>query len=278
MTGKRREATGGMDFTEQQIERYSRHIILPDVGGKGQMKLAGARVLIIGAGGLGSPAAFYLAAAGVGTIGLVDGDVVDLSNLQRQILHATADIGKPKVDSGRETLAALNPDVAIKTYQTTINAENILGIIGEYDLVLDGSDNFSTRYLVNDACFFAGKTLISGSIFRFEGQLTVLKPNDGFPCYRCLYAEPPPAGLVPNCQEAGVLGVLAGTIGVLQAAEAIKEIVGFGTSLAGSMLIYDALEMTFRKTRIPKDPTCPLCGPKPRIKDLSGDYAVSCSI
>lgn len=278
MRGKRREAIGGMDFTEQQIERYSRHIILPDVGGKGQMRLANARVLIIGAGGLGSPAAFYLAAAGVGTIGLVDGDVVDLSNLQRQILHTTAGIGRPKVESGQKTLAALNPDVTIKTYQTNINAENILGIIADYNLVLDGSDNFTTRYLVNDACFFAKKTLISGSIFRFEGQLTVLKPNDGFPCYRCLYAEPPPAGLVPNCQEAGVLGVLAGTIGVLQAAEAIKEIVGFGTSLAGSMLIYDALEMTFRKTRIPKDPACPLCCANPRIKDLSGDYTVSCSI
>ncbi len=266
------------EFTETQIERYSRHIILPDVGGKGQMKLANARVLIIGAGGLGSPAAFYLAAAGIGTVGLVDGDVVDLSNLQRQILHTTASIGKPKVESGRETLAALNPDVTIKTYQTNIDAGNILSIISDYDFVLDGSDNFTTRYLVNDACYFAKKTLISGSIFRFEGQLTVLKPNEGFPCYRCLYAEPPPAGLVPNCQEAGVLGVLAGTIGVLQAAEAIKEIVGFGTSLAGFMLIYDALEMTFRKTRIPKDPACPLCGAKPRIKDLSGDYTVSCSI
>lgn len=267
-----------MDFTEQQIERYSRHIILPDVGGKGQKKLAAARVLVIGAGGLGSPAALYLAAAGIGTIGLVDGDVVDLSNLQRQILHTTANVGKPKVESGREMLAAINPDVAIKTYQTNINAENILGILTEYDLVLDGSDTFTTRYLVNDACFFAKKSLLSGSIFRFEGQLTTLKPHDGFPCYRCLYAEPPPAGLVPNCQEAGVLGVLAGTIGVLQAAEAIKEIVGFGTSLAGSMLIYDALEMSFRKTRIPKDPKCLLCGTRPRIADLSGDYTVSCAI
>src|SRR5438132_1224241 len=252
--------------------------ILPDVGGKGQKKLAAGRVLVIGAGGLGSPAALYLAAAGVGTIGLVDGDVVDLSNLQRQILHTTATVGKPKVDSGRKMLAAINPDIAIKTYQINITAENALSILSDYDLVLDGSDTFTTRYLVNDACFFAKKPLISGSIFRFEGQLTTLKPHEGFPCYRCLYAEPPPAGLVPNCQEAGVLGVLAGTIGVLQAAEAIKEIVGFGTSLAGSMLIYDALEMSFRRTRIPKDPTCPLCGPNPRIKDLSGDYTVSCTI
>ncbi|TLY23135.1 MAG: molybdopterin-synthase adenylyltransferase MoeB [Nitrospirae bacterium] len=267
-----------MEFTEQQIERYSRHIILPDVGGRGQKKLVAARVLVIGAGGLGSPAALYLAAAGVGTIGLADGDVVDLSNLQRQILHTTAHVGKPKVESGREMLVAINPDVAIKTYQTTINAENILGILTDYDLILDGSDTFSTRYLVNDACFFAKKPLISGSIFRFEGQLTTLKPHDGFPCYRCLYAEPPPPGLVPNCQEAGVLGVLAGTIGVLQVAEAIKEIVGFGTSLAGSMLVYDALEMNFRKTRVPKDPECLLCGERPRITDLSGDYAVSCGL
>ena len=267
-----------MDFTDSQIERYSRHIILPEVGGKGQKKLARAKVLIIGAGGLGSPAALYLAAAGVGTIGLVDGDVVDLSNLQRQILHTTDTIGKPKVESGRAMLNALNPDVTVVTYPTNITADNIMDILTGYDLVLDGSDNFTTRYLVNDACFLAGKPLISGSIFRFEGQLTTLRPKDGFPCYRCLYAEPPPAGLVPNCQEAGVLGVLAGTIGVLQAAEAIKEIVGVGTSLAGSILMYDALDMTFRKTRVPKDPGCPLCGPNPRITDLSSDYTVSCSL
>jgi molybdopterin-synthase adenylyltransferase len=266
------------DFTDSQIERYSRHIILPEVGGKGQKKLATSKVLIIGAGGLGSPAALYLAAAGVGTLGLVDGDVVDLSNLQRQILHTTPNIGKPKVESGQAMLSALNPEVTVKTYPFNITTENIQGVVADYDLVLDGSDNFTTRYLVNDACFFAGKPLISGSIFRFEGQLTTLRPRDGFPCYRCLYAEPPPAGLVPNCQEAGVLGVLAGTIGTLQAAESIKEIIGIGQSLAGSMLIYDALEMSFRKTRIPKDPACPLCGPEPRITDLSGDYNVSCSI
>jgi adenylyltransferase/sulfurtransferase len=267
-----------MEFTETQIERYSRHIILQEVGGTGQKKLARAKVLIIGAGGLGSPAALYLAAAGIGTLGLVDGDVVDLSNLQRQILHSTQTVGKPKVESGRAILTALNPDVTVKSHAVNIDAGNIMEIITEYDLVLDGSDNFTTRYLVNDACFFADKPLISGSIFRFEGQLTTLRPKDGFPCYRCLYAEPPPAGLVPNCQEAGVLGVLAGTIGVLQAAEAIKEIVGIGESLAGAILMYDALEMTFRKTRVPKDPTCPLCGPNPRIKDLSGNYAVSCAL
>ena len=267
-----------MEFTEAQLERYSRHIILSDVGGKGQKKLSKAKVLVIGAGGLGSPAAFYLAAAGVGTVGLVDGDVVDLSNLQRQILHTTDRIGVPKVESGRQTLAALNPDITIKTYQYHVSADNIMGLIADYDMVLDGSDNFSTRFMINDACFFARKTLISGSIFRFEGQLTTIKPHEGFPCYRCLYPEPPPAGLVPNCQEAGVLGVLAGTIGVLQAAEAIKEILKIGDTVADKLLIYDALEMKFRKVSRPKDPNCRLCGPHPTIKNLSGDYAVSCAI
>lgn len=267
-----------MDFTDAQLERYSRHIILKEVGGAGQKKLARAKVLVIGAGGLGSPAAFYLAAAGVGTLGLVDGDVVDLSNLQRQILHTTARIGVPKVESGRQTLAALNPDVTIKTYPFHVSADNIMGLIADYDLVLDGSDNFSTRFLINDACFFARKTLISGSIFRFEGQLTTIKPHEGYPCYRCLYPEPPPAGLVPNCQEAGVLGVLAGTIGVLQAAEAIKELLAIGETLADKLLIYDALEMKFRKVSRPKDPHCRLCGPHPTITDLKGDYAVSCAL
>ncbi len=267
-----------MDFTDEQIQRYSRHIILPEVGGKGQTKLARAKVLIIGAGGLGSPAALYLAAAGVGTIGLVDGDVVDLSNLQRQILHTTATVGVPKVESGRRTLAALNPDVTVKTYQENVSADNILRLLADYDLILDGSDNFTTRFLVNDACFFAKKTLISGSIFRFEGQLTTIKPHAGYPCYRCLYPEPPPAGLVPNCQEAGVLGVLAGTIGVLQAAEAIKEILGIGETLADRLLLYDALEMKFRKLARPKDPACRLCGSHPTITDLTGDYTVSCAL
>lgn len=267
-----------MDFTDSQIERYSRHIILSEVGGKGQKKLAQAKVLVIGAGGLGSPAALYLAAAGVGTIGLVDGDVVDLSNLQRQILHTTARVGVPKVESGRQMLAALNPDVTIKTYQENVSVDNIMRLLPDYDIILDGSDNFSTRFLVNDACFFAKKTLISGSIFRFEGQLTTIKPHQGYPCYRCLYPEPPPAGLVPNCQEAGVLGVLAGTIGVLQASEAVKEILGLGDTLADRLLIYDALEMKFRKLSRPKDPDCRLCGPRPTITDLLGDYTVSCTL
>ncbi len=267
-----------MDFTEQQIQRYSRHIILQDVGGKGQQKLANAKVLLIGAGGLGSPAALYLAAAGIGTIGLVDGDVVDLSNLQRQILHSTATLGQPKVDSGKKTLAAINPEITIKAHHMNVGADNILGLISDYEMVLDGSDNFTTRFLVNDACFFAKKTLISASMFRFEGQLTTIKPHAGYPCYRCLYPEPPPAGLVPNCQEAGVLGVLAGTMGILQASEAIKEILGIGETLADRLLIYDALEMKFRKVGRPKDPACRLCGPKPTITDLRSDYTVTCTL
>ena len=267
-----------MDFTDEQIQRYSRHIILSEVGGKGQKLLAQAKVLIIGAGGLGSPAAMYLAAAGVGTLGLVDGDVVDLSNLQRQILHNTAAVGVPKVESGRNTLIALNPDLTIKTYQEHVTSDNIMRFLPDYDIILDGSDNFSTRFMVNDACYFARKTLVSGSIFRFEGQLTTIKPHEGHPCYRCLYPEPPPAGLVPNCQEAGVLGVLAGTVGVLQAAEAIKEILGLGETLADKLLIYDALEMKFRKVSRPKDPACPLCGLNPTIRDLNRDYNVSCSL
>jgi adenylyltransferase/sulfurtransferase len=266
-----------MEFTDEQVHRYSRQIILPDVGGKGQKKLQQASVLVIGAGGLGSPAALYLTAAGIGTLGLVDGDVVDLSNLQRQVLHTTDRLGKPKVESGGTLLKALNPDVKLNLYPEHVHASNILSLISDYDMVLDGSDNFPTRYLVNDACFFAKKTLISGSIFRFEGQLTTMKPHDGFPCYRCLYPEPPPAELVPNCQEAGVLGVLAGTIGVLQANEAIKEILGLGESLANRLLLYDALDMSFRKVARPKSPDCPLCGPNPSITTLE-EYQVSCSI
>lgn len=267
-----------MELTEEQIQRYSRHIILQDVGGKGQLKMVNAKVLLIGAGGLGSPAAMYLAAAGIGTIGLIDGDVVDLSNLQRQILHSTATVGRPKVESGKNTLSAINPGITIKTHHVNVDADNILGLVSGYDIVLDGSDNFATRFLVNDACFFAKKTLISASMFRFEGQLTTIKPHAGYPCYRCLYPEPPPAGLVPNCQEAGVLGVLAGTMGILQASEAIKEILGIGETIADRLLIYDALEMKFRKVGRPKDPACRLCGPNPTITDLTSDYSVTCTI
>jgi adenylyltransferase/sulfurtransferase len=267
-----------MQLSESEIQRYSRHIILQDVGGKGQLKLKRAKVLLIGAGGLGSPAGLYLAAAGIGTIGLVDGDVVDLSNLQRQIMHSTATLGKPKVESGKQTLSTINPEITVNAYHQLVDADNIIPLISQYDIVLDGSDNFTTRFLVNDACFFAKKTLISASMFRFEGQLTAIKPHQGYPCYRCLYPEPPPAGLVPNCQEAGVLGVLAGTMGILQASEAIKEILGIGETIADKLVIYDALDMKFRKVSRPKDPACPLCGPNPKIKDLSLDYTVSCTI
>ncbi|GJL61228.1 MAG: thiazole biosynthesis adenylyltransferase ThiF [Nitrospirales bacterium] len=266
-----------MEFTDEQVQRYSRQIILNDVGGKGQQKIRNAKVLVIGAGGLGSPAALYLVAAGIGTLGLADGDVVDLSNLQRQILHTTDRVGTLKVESGKAMLSALNPDVQLSLYTEHVNAATISKLVQDYDIVLDGSDNFSTRFLVNDACYFEKKTLISGSIFRFEGQLATIKPHEGHPCYRCLYPEPPPAGLVPNCQEAGVLGVLAGTIGVLQANEAIKEILGLGESLATRLLLYDALDMTFRNVKRPKAPDCPLCGPNPSITTLQ-EYDVSCSI
>lgn len=264
-----------MEFTDEQVKRYSRHIILGEVGGKGQKKICQAKIFITGAGGLGSPAALYLAAAGVGTIGIIDHDVVDLSNLQRQILHSTKTLDRPKVDSARETLEALNPDVKVVPYREKLTSANIMEIIKDYDIVLDGSDNFPTRFLVNDACFFLGKTLISGSIFRFEGQITTLKPHSGHPCYRCLYPEPPPPGLVPSCQEAGVLGVLAGTVGVIQAAEALKEVIGMESSLASHLLIYNALEMRFLKVKTQKDPNCPLCGKERKITQLL-DYEQSC--
>lgn len=258
-----------MSFTEEQIERYSRHIILPEVGGKGQLKLLDAKVFCLGAGGLGSPAMIYLAAAGVGTLGVADGDVVDLSNLQRQILHNTDTVGMAKVDSARQTINKMNPDVNLITYNERLTVDNIGVVLSEYDIILDGSDNFPTRFLMNDACFFEKKTLISGSMFRFDGQISTFKPHEGSPCYRCLYPEPPPAGMVPSCQEAGVLGALAGTIGVLQATEAIKEILQLGDSLAGSLVIYDALGMNFKKVKVRKDPECPLCSENPSVKELS---------
>lgn len=263
-----------MQFTEEQIRRYSRHIILPEVGGVGQGKLLNAKVLIIGAGGLGSPAAFYLAAAGVGTLGIVDFDQVELSNLQRQILHRTSDVGRPKVESSKETMKALNPDVKIKTYKTKINTENIMSIIEDYPIIIDGCDNFVTRYLVNDACVLTKKINVYGSVFRFEGQTTVFDSQTG-PCYRCLYPEPPPAGFVPSCQEAGVLGVLPGIIGMIQAIEALKLILGIGDSLKGRLLIHDALSMEFREVSIKKDPHCPVCGKNPIITELI-DYEESC--
>lgn len=264
------------EFTEEQIKRYARHIILPEVGGKGQKKLLDASVLLIGAGGLGCPAGYYLAAAGVGKLGFVDFDVVDTSNLQRQILHNTSRIGQPKVESAKETIRALNPDVHVTTYQEKLSSANVMEIIQGYDLVLDGCDNFPTRYLVNDACVMAGKTNVSAAVFRFEGQITVFDCKAGA-CYRCLYPEPPPPGLVPSCQEAGVLGVLPGILGILQALEAIKLILGIGKPLIGRLLIVDALGTNFREVKLRKDPRCPLCGENPTITKLI-DYEEFCQV
>ncbi len=262
------------DFTDEQIERYSRHIILPEVGGVGQRKMLDARVLMIGAGGLGSPAAYYLAAAGIGHLGIVDFDTVDLSNLQRQIIHSTERIGMLKTESAKKTIAALNPDVNVTTYNERISSQNIKELFEGYDYIVDGSDNFATRFLINDACVMMNKVNIHGSIFRFEGQATVFDPKNG-PCDRCLYPEPPPPGLVPNCQEGGVLGVLAGIIGNIQAVETLKLVLGIGDSLAGKLLIYDALNTEFRKLRLKRDVNCPVCGDNPTIKELI-DYEEFC--
>jgi len=268
-----------IDFTEEQIERYSRHIILPEVGAEGQSKLLESKVFMIGAGGLGSPVAYYLAAAGVGTIGIADADVVDMSNLQRQIIHNEQRVGMPKVESARETIRALNPDVTVKTYNYRVDADNIRDIIREYDLVIDGCDNFPTRFLVNDACFFEKKTLVSGAMFRFDGQVATFKPTvhkEG-PCYRCLYPEPPPAGLVPSCSEAGILGALAGAVGTIQAVEAVKELLGIGNSLSGSLMTFDAMRMEWKKLKLRKDPKCPLCSEHGTIKELV-TYEQACEL
>jgi len=260
-------------LTEEQVKRYSRHIILSQVGGKGQKKLLNARVLLVGAGGLGAPTAMYLAAAGVGTLGMVDFDVVDLSNLQRQVIHHTHDIGRPKVTSAAETIADMNPDVRVIQHQVALNSSNALDIISGYDIVVDGCDNFPTRYLVNDACVLARKPNVYGSIYRFDGMATVFLPGKG--CYRCVYPTPPPPGSVPSCQEAGVLGVLPGIIGVIQATETIKLILGIGDVLAGSLLVYDALDMEFRKMKLTRSPACPVCGPMPTITSMV-DYEQFC--
>jgi adenylyltransferase/sulfurtransferase len=264
------------EFTDEQINRYSRHIILPEVGGKGQKKLLESKVFLVGAGGLGSPAAFYLAAAGIGKIGISDNDDVDFSNLQRQILHSTKDVGRPKVQSAKETIEDLNPDVEVVPYIERLNSENIIDIIKDYDVILDGSDNFPTRYLVNDACVMLGKPLSHGSIFRFDGQATTILPGQG-PCYRCLYETPPPPDLVPSCQEAGVLGVIAGIIGVIQATEVIKLQLGKGNLLNGKLLLYDSLNMDFKKLNIQRNPACPMCGDNPTIKELI-DYEEFCQV
>ena len=265
-----------IEFTDEQIERYSRHIILPEVGGSGQQKMLEARVLLLGAGGLGSPAAYYLAAAGIGNLGIVDFDRVDLSNLQRQIIHSTERIGMLKTESAKKTIKALNPDVNVTLYNERLDSSNIMNLIEGYDYIVDGSDNFPTRYLVNDACIMRNKTLIHGSIYRFEGQVTVFKPGDG-PCYRCLYPEPPPPGMVPNCQEGGVLGVLAGVIGNLQVVEVLKLVLGIGKTLVGKLIIYDALNTEFRNLRLRKDENCPICSEKPTIKELV-DYEEFCGL
>jgi adenylyltransferase/sulfurtransferase len=263
-------------LTNEEILRYSRHLIMPEVGMEGQLKMKRARVLLIGAGGLGSPLGLYLAAAGVGKLGIVDFDVVDFTNLQRQIVHSTADVGRPKLDSARDRLSGINPHIEIVTYETALSSANALELFRDYDIIADGTDNFPTRYLVNDACVLLGKPNVYGSIFRFEGQASVFAAQDG-PCYRCLYPEPPPPGLVPSCAEGGVLGILPGLVGVMQATEVIKLILGKGTPLIGRLLLVDALEMKFRELKLRKNPECPICGPNRTIHALI-DYNEFCGV
>jgi len=264
---------GGQVLTPEQVNRYSRHIIMPQVGPVGQRKLMETKVLIVGAGGLGGPAALYLALAGVGTIGIVDFDVVDLSNLQRQVLHQNDDVGKKKTESAKETLLSYNPDVNIVIHDTPLTSDNAMEIIPQYDIVVNGADNFTTRYLVNDACYFADKVLVDGSILLFDGQATVFKPGHG--CYRCLFPAPPPPGLVPNCAEAGVLGALTGVMGSIQAIEVIKQVLEIGDPLVSRLLLFDALAMDFRIVKLRRDPKCPLCGDDPTITELI-DYVEFC--
>ncbi|HZS75659.1 MAG TPA: molybdopterin-synthase adenylyltransferase MoeB [Ktedonobacteraceae bacterium] len=263
-------------LSESQSKRYSRHLLVPEVGEQGQFKLLDSKVLLIGAGGLGSPAALYLAAAGVGTIGIIDADVVEDSNLQRQIIHNTSRLGQYKAESARESIEALNPDVKVITYIERLDETNVARIIADYDVIIDGTDNFPTRYLLNDAAIIANKPVIHGSVFRFEGQLTVFKPHEG-PCYRCLYPEPPPPALAPSCAEAGVLGVLPGIIGLLQATEAIKLILGIGDPLVGRLMTYDALAGEFSELKLFRDPNCPACGENAHPEDLP-TYAEVCAI
>ena len=274
---------GGLDvepeaatLTNLEVARYSRHLIMPEVGMRGQLKLKEASVLCIGAGGLGSPVALYLAAAGVGRIGIVDFDVVDYSNLQRQVIHGTPDVGRPKLDSARDRLNAINPEVTVETHDVALSSDNALDLLTGYDIIVDGTDNFPTRYLVNDACVLLGKPNVYGSIFRFEGQASVFATKDG-PCYRCLYPEPPPPGLVPSCAEGGVLGILPGVVGTIQATEAVKLIIGVGEPLINRFMIYDALRMRFRELKLRKDPECPVCGENPTVTELI-DYEQFCGI
>lgn len=263
-----------MSLNEEKTERYSRQILLPQVGGKGQEKLLAARVLVVGAGGLGSPVASYLGRAGVGTLGIVDSDTVELSNLHRQILYSSDDIGKKKAIAAQNRLQKVNPDVKVIPYVLRLTSENIMEVIKEYDIVVDGTDNFPTRYLVNDACILAKKTLVFGAFFRYEGQAMVIKPGEG-PCIRCMFPSPPPPGLVPSCQEAGVLGALAGVIGLIQATETLKLILGIGEPLIGKLILFDALEMNLVKVNVRKDKNCPICGEEPTIMELI-DYERFC--
>jgi len=261
------------DLTDDEITRYSRNILLAEVGGAGQARLRAARVLIVGAGGLGSPLAMYLAAAGIGTLGLVDDDRVDLSNLQRQVAHTTDRIGMAKVDSAAAACRAINPGVTVETHAARLTADNAMALVGAYDLVCDGSDNFPTRFLVADACALARRTLVSAAVLRFDGQVSTFKPHEGGPCYRCLHPAPPPAGLVPTCAEAGILGAVTGVMGTLQATEVLKEVMGIGEGLSGRLLIWDALAARVRTIKLPRDPACPLCGPEATIHDLSAHRA-----
>ncbi len=256
-----------MDFNETQIQRYSRHILLPEVGGKGQIKLAKAKVFIVGAGGLGAPVALYLAAAGVGTLGIIDGDLVDLSNLQRQVIHYTPDLKKPKVLSAQEKIKSINPDVKVVTYQEKLMASNALAIIKDYDILVDGTDNFPSKFLINDAAVFSGKPLVHGGILRFDGQVLTILPKKSA-CYRCIFKSPPPPGVVPSCQEAGVLGALAGVIGTIQATEVLKLILNIGTPLANRLMRYDALQTGFREIRVRRNPNCLVCSDQPQITEL----------
>ena len=266
-----------MELTNDEIRRYSRHLILPEVGVEGQKKIRSTSVLCIGAGGLGSPIAMYLAAAGVGKLGLVDFDVVDFSNLQRQILHGTEDVGKPKGESAKETLSRINPGVEVELHNVALTSDNAMDIVAKYDIVVDGTDNFPTRYLTNDACVLLKKPNVYGSIFRFEGQASVFAPELGGPCYRCLYPEPPPPGMVPSCAEGGVLGILPGIIGCIQATEIIKLALGQGSPLIGRLLLYNALDMKFRELKLRKDPKCPVCGDNPTVTELI-DYEQFCGV
>src|SRR5271170_8033292 len=268
--------TAPVSLSKEEVLRYSRHLIMPEVGMEGQLKLKQAKVLCIGTGGLGAPLGLYLAAAGVGRIGLVDFDTVDSTNLQRQILFGTKDVGRPKIAAAADRLRDLNPGIQIDTFETHLSSENALDILKDYDIVVDGTDNFPTRYLVNDACVLLGKPNVYGSIFRFEGQATVFA-YEGGPCYRCLYPEPPPPGLVPSCAEGGVLGILPGTIGLIQATETIKILLGVGEPLVGRLLLYDALAMSFTELRLKRDPKCPLCGEVKTIRELQ-DYPAFCGI